>query len=67
MNTMFDEREVLEEAADRWWLFLLTGILLGAVWAGEAWGRPWGWDMKETWALITLIGTVALRGNCATA
>ncbi len=36
-------------------LFLLAGIILGAVWAGEAWGRPWGWDMKETWALITLL------------
>jgi cytochrome c-type biogenesis protein CcsB len=40
-------------------LFLLAGILLGAVWAGEAWGRPWGWDMKETWALITLIAYLA--------
>ncbi len=36
-------------------LKLLIGIILGAVWAGEAWGRPWGWDMKETWALITLL------------
>ncbi|HKS15715.1 MAG TPA: cytochrome c biogenesis protein CcsA [Planctomycetota bacterium] len=45
-------------------LFLLTGILLGAVWAGEAWGRPWGWDMKETWALITLIAyLVTLHGR----
>jgi cytochrome c-type biogenesis protein CcsB len=41
-------------------LFLLSGILLGAVWAGEAWGRPWGWDMKETWALIVLIGYIAM-------
>ncbi len=40
-------------------LFLLGGILLGAVWAGEAWGRPWGWDMKETWALITLVAYIA--------
>jgi cytochrome c-type biogenesis protein CcsB len=39
-------------------LFLLAGILLGAVWAGEAWGRPWGWDMKETWALITLVAYI---------
>jgi cytochrome c-type biogenesis protein CcsB len=29
------------------------GIGLGAVWANAAWGRPWGWDPKETWALIT--------------
>ena len=40
-------------------LFLLAGILLGAVWVGEAWGRPWGWDMKETWALITLVAYIA--------
>jgi len=41
-------------------LFLLFGIVLGAVWAGEAWGRPWGWDMKETWALITLLCYLAM-------
>jgi ABC-type transport system involved in cytochrome c biogenesis permease subunit len=31
------------------------GVLLGAKWAYEAWGRYWGWDAKETWALITWI------------
>ena len=36
-------------------LLLIGGIGLGMVWAGEAWGRPWGWDMKEVWALITLV------------
>ncbi len=35
--------------------FLGLGIFIGAVWAGESWGRYWGWDPKETWALITLI------------
>jgi len=30
-----------------------VGILLGAYWADHAWGRWWGWDPKETWALIT--------------
>jgi cytochrome c-type biogenesis protein CcsB len=33
--------------------FLTIGILLGGVWAQRAWGRFWGWDPKETWALIT--------------
>jgi len=28
-------------------------ILLGALWANTAWGRPWGWDPKETAALVT--------------
>ncbi|MBI4563395.1 MAG: cytochrome c biogenesis protein CcsA [Planctomycetes bacterium] len=41
-------------------LFLLAGIILGAVWAGEAWGRPWGWDMKEVWALITFLAYLAM-------
>jgi cytochrome c-type biogenesis protein CcsB len=31
------------------------GIFLGAIWANESWGRYWGWDPKETWALITMI------------
>ena len=34
-------------------LFLAAGIIFGAVWANESWGRYWGWDPKETWSLIT--------------
>ncbi|MEQ8821215.1 MAG: c-type cytochrome biogenesis protein CcsB [Sumerlaeia bacterium] len=37
------------------WPLLTVGIMLGAVWADTAWGRYWGWDPKETWALITWI------------
>jgi cytochrome c-type biogenesis protein CcsB len=33
-----------------------TGTFLGGVWANESWGRFWGWDPKETWALITFLG-----------
>jgi cytochrome c-type biogenesis protein CcsB len=33
--------------------WLTLGILTGAIWAQKAWGRYWGWDPKETWALIT--------------
>ena len=37
-------------------LYLLTiGTFLGGVWANESWGRYWGWDAKETWALITVV------------
>jgi cytochrome c-type biogenesis protein CcsB len=37
-------------------LYLLTtGVFLGAVWANESWGRYWGWDPKETWALVTML------------
>ena len=32
---------------------LWTGIILGAVWADVSWGRPWGWDPKEVFALNT--------------
>ncbi len=37
-------------------VFLLTiGIFIGAIWANVSWGRYWGWDPKETWALITML------------
>ena len=37
-------------------VFLLAaGIFIGAVWANVSWGRYWGWDPKEVWALITLL------------
>ncbi len=37
-------------------LFLATvGTFLGGIWANESWGRYWGWDSKETWALIIVI------------
>jgi cytochrome c-type biogenesis protein CcsB len=37
-------------------LYLLTiGTFLGGVWANESWGRYWGWDPKETWALVSVL------------
>ena len=37
-------------------LFMLTvGTFLGGIWANESWGRYWGWDAKETWALVTVL------------
>ena len=38
--------------------FLAPGIILGGVWADYSWGRFWGWDPKETWALIVLLGYI---------
>ncbi len=35
------------------WPVLTIGIATGTIWAQQAWGRSWGWDMKETWAAIT--------------
>jgi cytochrome c-type biogenesis protein CcsB len=47
-------------------LLLITGILLGAVWANVSWGRFWGWDPKETWALICWFMYIAfLHGRSA--
>ena len=36
-------------------LLLTTGVILGGIWAHFSWGRFWGWDPKETWALIALM------------
>ena len=37
-------------------VFLLAaGIFIGAIWANQSWGRYWGWDPKEVWALITML------------
>lgn len=49
--------------ADHWinrivavgFVFLTITIVLGAIWAEQAWGRYWSWDPKETWALVTWI------------
>jgi len=41
-------------------LLLFAGTILGGVWAHEAWGRYWGWDPKETWALISWFGYVGI-------
>lgn len=41
-------------------LLLTAGIILGGVWADYSWGRFWGWDPKETWALIADLGFLAL-------
>jgi ABC-type transport system involved in cytochrome c biogenesis permease subunit len=35
--------------------FLTLGIVSGAVWANQAWGSYWSWDIKESWSLITWI------------
>lgn len=40
--------------------FLTPGIILGGIWADYSWGRFWGWDPKETWALIVLLGYIII-------
>lgn len=41
-------------------IFLVIGIVTGAIWADYSWGRFWGWDPKETWALIVLLIYMAI-------
>lgn len=41
-------------------LLIGVGTFLGGVWANESWGRFWGWDPKETWALITFLGYLVI-------
>jgi ABC-type transport system involved in cytochrome c biogenesis permease subunit len=41
-------------------VLLAIGTMLGGVWASYSWGRFWAWDPKETWALIALLGYLAL-------
>jgi uncharacterized membrane protein HdeD (DUF308 family) len=55
MDVMFDEREVVEEVADRWWLFLATGIgwLVFALLVFQ-------WDYTTVYAISILFGFVAL-------
>jgi uncharacterized membrane protein HdeD (DUF308 family) len=55
IGAMFEEREMLEEAADRWWVFLLSGI---------AWLvfslLVFQWDYTTVYAISILFGVVAL-------
>jgi len=41
-------------------ILLIAGTILGGVWANESWGRFWGWDPKETWALISILGYLVI-------
>jgi cytochrome c-type biogenesis protein CcsB len=41
-------------------LLLAAGIILGGVWADYSWGRFWGWDPKEVWALVALLAYLAV-------
>src|SRR5690606_35450862 len=36
-------------------VMLTIGNFMGGQWANESWGRYWGWDPKETWALISIM------------
>ncbi|MCW0483445.1 c-type cytochrome biogenesis protein CcsB [Gaoshiqia sediminis] len=51
-----DQLTTISELSATLGLYMLTiGTFLGGIWANESWGRYWGWDPKETWALITVL------------
>ena len=56
MSLNIKELTVINEMALTVGLVMLTiGNFLGGMWANESWGRYWGWDPKETWALISIM------------
>ncbi len=56
LNLAIDEITTINEMSLTIGLVLLAiGNFLGGIWANESWGRYWGWDPKETWALISII------------
>lgn len=56
LNLAIKELNAINEMSLLIGLVLLTvGNFLGGVWANESWGRYWGWDPKETWALVTIL------------
>lgn len=56
VDLQLKELTVISEMSMTVGLVMLTiGNFLGAMWANESWGRYWGWDPKETWALINII------------
>ena len=56
VGLMIKEMTIINEVSLTVGLIMLTiGNFLGGMWANESWGRYWGWDPKETWALISIM------------
>ena len=56
ISLMIKELTIINEMSLTVGLIMLTiGNFLGGQWANESWGRYWGWDPKETWALISIM------------
>lgn len=56
VNKYIKELTMISELTLTAGLFMISiGTYLGGVWANESWGRYWGWDAKETWALVTIL------------
>ncbi|CEN46687.1 Protein NrfI (fragment) [Capnocytophaga canimorsus] len=56
ISLAIQELMIVSELALTLGLVMLTiGNFLGGMWANESWGRYWGWDPKETWALVSIM------------
>jgi len=56
MESNLKELTIINEMSLAVGLVMLTvGNFLGGMWANESWGRYWGWDPKETWALVSIM------------
>ena len=53
--TILEVSYIIEMALIIGLMMLTIGSFIGGVWANESWGRYWGWDPKETWALVTVL------------
>jgi len=54
-NNILDLSRISEMTMTIGVYFLTIGTFLGGIWANESWGRYWGWDPKETWALVSVL------------
>ena len=56
LSLVCEEITIINEKSLTIGLYMLTiGTFLGGIWANESWGRYWGWDPKETWALVSIL------------
>lgn len=54
-NTIQEITLIIELALYIGLVLITSGCFIGGVWANESWGRYWGWDPKETWALVSIL------------
>ena len=55
-DILADEMKACDTLVKIGWAFLTLGMVMGSLWAKEAWGDYWTWDPKETWAAATWMG-----------
>ena len=56
LDLVCEEITIVNEKSLTIGLYMLTiGTFLGGIWANESWGRYWGWDPKETWAMVSIL------------